>query len=381
MLEFINTSEFMQFLFDREDLAEKAGQIVQGVLESRSPRLSDISHRMKGNPEANYKVIQRFLERADPREAVIRLFQEEAPFVIADPTEIPRPQAKKTPYVGTLKDGKTKGFWLLMLATPFRGRAIPCGFVTYSSRTIAEDVTSRNQEHDRAFQTVKRLVGERPLVLDREFSYLSLLEKLVAEKMNFVIRLNLGSHPPIFTNDEGRRIELTVAPGETAIYHQIYYKGQVLVNVIGTWEKGFRKPLWVMTTLAPGKGLEIYQARMKIEESFRDLKSLLHLDKVVNKTQSNMEKMVALVLIAYAVGLLVGESIRDHLYGSSEKASATTSGQQDPAHKGKYWALYSGLFVLLKQKITLTHQVLEQLILAVQHAFACLVLGDVRCHV
>lgn len=381
MLEFINTSQFMQFLFDREDVADKAGQIIEAILESRSPRLSDISHRMRANPSANYKMIQRFLEQVDPREAVIRLFQEEAPFVIGDPTEIARPQAKKTRYVGTLKDGKTKGFWLLMLATPFRGRAIPCGFVTYSSRTIAEDVTSRNQEHDRAFQSVKYLVGERPLVLDREFSYLGLLEKLVAEEVNFVIRLNMGSHPPVFTNDEGRRVELTVAPGETAVYHQIYYRGQVLVSVIGTWKKGFRKPLWVMTNLAPEEGLEIYRARMKIEESFRDLKSLLHLDKVVNKTQSNMEKMVALVLIAYAIGLLVGESIRDHQYGSSELADATTSGKQNPTHKGKYWKLYSGLFVLLKQKITLTHQVLEQVILAVQRAFACLVLGDVRCYV
>ena len=381
MLEFINTSGFMQFLFDQEDLAEKAGQIAQAILESRSPRLSDISHRMKGNPEANYKAIQRFLGQADPREALIRLFQEEAPFVIGDPTEIPRPQARKTAYVGTLKDGKTKGFWLLMLATPFRGRAIPCGFVTYSSRTIAEGVTSRNQEHDRAFQSVKHVVGERPLVLDREFSYLSLLEKLVAEEVNFVIRLNLGSRPPIFTNAEGRQVELMITPGEIAVYHQIYYRGQVLVNVIGSWEKGFRKPLWVMTNLSSEKGLEIYQARMKIEESFRDLKSLLHLDKIMNKTQENMEKMVALMLIAYAIGLLVGESIRDHLYGSTEPTSATTSGKQDPAHKGKYWTLYSGLFVLLKQKIALTRQALEKLISAVQGAFACLVLGDVRCYV
>jgi len=43
MLEFINTSGFMQFLFDREDLAEKAGQIVEAILESRSPRLSKTS--------------------------------------------------------------------------------------------------------------------------------------------------------------------------------------------------------------------------------------------------------------------------------------------------------------------------------------------------
>jgi hypothetical protein len=57
------------------------------------------------------------------------------------------------------------------------------------------------------------------------------------------------------------------------------------------------------------------------------------------------------------------------------------SEQHDSVHKGKYWKRYSGLFVLLKQKITLTHQALEQVILAVQRAFACLVLGDIRCYV
>jgi len=101
----------------------------------------------------------------------------------------------------------------------------------------------------------------------------------------------------------------------------------------------------------------------------------------VNKTQGNMEKMVALVLIAYAIGVLVGESIRDHTYGLSEQAHAAAPRKQNQLHKGKYWKLYSGLFVLLKQKILLSHQVLEQVILAVQRAFACLVLGDVRCYV
>ena len=80
--------------------------------------------------------------------------------------------------------------------------------MTYSSPTIVEGVTSRNQEHDRAFQSVKHVVGERPFVLDSEFSYLRLLEKLVAEEVNLVIRLNLGSHPPVFTHAEGRRVEL-----------------------------------------------------------------------------------------------------------------------------------------------------------------------------
>jgi hypothetical protein len=123
MFELISFEGFAQELFDRQ--AVKAARKTLGMLEARSPRLSDISHRMSGSPAANYKAIERFMEQADPKAALQRLFQEDAPFVIGDPTEIKRPQAEKTPYVGTLKDGKTRGFWLLLLATPYRGRAIP----------------------------------------------------------------------------------------------------------------------------------------------------------------------------------------------------------------------------------------------------------------
>jgi hypothetical protein len=376
MYEFIKIREFARYLFDQESVADRAAQIIEGILEARSPRLSDISQRMRGKPAANYKRIQRFLDEADPREVMVRLFQEEAPFVIGDPTEIPRPQAYETPYVGTLQDGKTKGFWLLMLATPFRGRAIPCGFVTYSSRTIADEASSRNLEHDRAFQGVKELLGDRPLVLDREFSYLGLLEKLAKEQLNFVIRLNMGSQPPIFTNPEGERVELVIWPGQRPVYRQLYYRGRVAVNVIGIWREGFERPLWIMTNLDPEVGLQIYRARMKIDQSFKDLKSLLGLTKIMNKSQENMEKMVALLLIAYTIGLLVGESLRDKMYGGPE--SAPNSPKQPTS---KRWKLYSGLFVLIKQKICLSKQVLDQLISTVLHAFIRLVRGDVRTYV
>ena len=56
----------------------------------------------------NYKAIQRFLGSTDPQAVLLRLFQEEAPFVIGDPTEMPRPQAKKSEYVGTLNDGEAR---------------------------------------------------------------------------------------------------------------------------------------------------------------------------------------------------------------------------------------------------------------------------------
>jgi hypothetical protein len=283
MDKFINNHEFMVELFDDIDIAERAGEISAAILEARSLRLTDIAVEMEGESAAGYKRIQRFLKKTDPRTALWRLFQEDAEFVIGDPTEIERPQAWKTEYVGKLKDGKTRGFWALILATPYRGRAIPCGLVTYSSRTIAQNADSRNLNHFRAFAALKDLLGERPLVLDREFSYLELMLNLFEEQINWVIRLNLRANPPKFYDQDGKEVALTISPGETVTLNKVWYMGKALVNVIGTWKKGLDEPMWVMTNLEAKRALRIYFARMKIEETYRDLKSLLGMTKLMNK--------------------------------------------------------------------------------------------------
>jgi hypothetical protein len=60
--------------------------------------------------------------------------------------------------------------------------------VDYSSRTINQEAKSCNQRHFTAFQQAKEQLVKRPLMLDREFSYLELPENLVQERVNFVIR-------------------------------------------------------------------------------------------------------------------------------------------------------------------------------------------------
>lgn len=386
MTKFINIYRFMQYLFDEESTARKAAEIGQAILAARSLRITDIATKMSGTSEASYKRIQRFVQQVDPREALWRLFQEEAEFVIGDPTEIERPQAWKTSYVGTLKDGKTKGFWTLLLATPYRGRAIPCGFITYSSKTIASKLDSRNLNHFRAFEGLKDLLGERPLVLDREFSYLELLLNLVEEQVNFVIRLKLGIHPPKFWDSDGREVVLSLSPGQTVIHNRVWYKGQVCVNLIGKWKKGLSEPLWVMTNLEAEKGQRIYLSRMKIEQSLRDLKSLLGMTKLMNKQQTYMEKMLALLLLVFAIGLLVGERLRDHLYGELIAGSEPLSdSERIPGRldrkKGKKWKRYSGLFVLLKQKWSLTARDRRSIFDDAFSAFISLVQLPVRTHV
>jgi hypothetical protein len=51
---------FVQDFFDDRAAAQKATQIVNGILKARSPRLSEIARAMKGSEAANYKCIQRF---------------------------------------------------------------------------------------------------------------------------------------------------------------------------------------------------------------------------------------------------------------------------------------------------------------------------------
>jgi len=65
-----------------------------------------------------------------------------------------------------------------------------------------------------------------------------------------------------------------------------------------------------MTNLESKRGLEIYKKRMLIEESYKDLKSLLGIDKNMCMREDRMEKMMSMAFISYMIGLIVGEELR-----------------------------------------------------------------------
>lgn len=130
--------------------------------------------------------------------------------------------------------------------------------------------------------------------------------------------------------------------------------GQIFVNLIGWWKEGFSEPMWIMTNLSAEQGLTIYLQRMKIEEAFRDMKSLLGLEKMMHKKRELMEKMVALMLIAYAISLVLGETLRDHCFPKDH-----------PKHN-----VFSGLLVLLKLKLTLPPSILPPLSVSALAAFS-----------
>ena len=92
----IRIMEFAEQLFDQPKVARQAGAIMQAILACQSPRISDIASRLAGRQAAAYKRVQRFLQESEPKQALRLLFNEQAEFVIGDPTEIERPHARKT---------------------------------------------------------------------------------------------------------------------------------------------------------------------------------------------------------------------------------------------------------------------------------------------
>jgi len=156
-----------------------------------------------------------------------------------------------------------------------------------------------------------------------------------------------------------------------------------LVNLVGVWEEGFKSPLWITTNLDPEEGLRIYKLRSKIEVCFRDLKNLLHMDKVMNKARPYLEKTLALILITYAIAILIGEAIR-HVRLAHVEPDKVDLHQPPEIEKSSKWHSFSGLFLLLKRCRHLDARTLRQIVQAVFSIFLNLVFGNnvrsfVRC--
>ncbi len=100
-----------------------------------------------------------------------------------------------------------------------------------------------------------------------------------------------------------------------------------------------------------------------------------------------MAKRVALALRVFSIGLWVGERLCDEVHGPVPEAATQRSqkkGRRSAArgpHWGRKWKRYSGLFVLLKQKVDLSAQRLRHVLQTARESFIRLVYHPVRTYV
>jgi len=221
---------------------------------------------------------------------------------------------------------------MVVFAQPYRGRAIPFHFGIYSESTLNKGVTSRNLEWRELVWEIKELVDETPLVFDREFSAQKWLKALEEAECKWAVRLNAKSGVKFF-DEEGEEVPLLLEKGEKRNLRGVYYRGETKVNVASVWRKGCREPLWVMGNLPPDELVEVYEERMKIEQTFKDSKSLLDLEKVMSKKRGQLEIVLALVLLAYGLGLMIGEAARDEAYGGDDDDTAQEAEKKGAPHR------------------------------------------------
>ena len=377
MLKFIPWKAILASWVAPVRLVEVLAEVLQAILQAGSARWSDIARQMSGSEAAAYKRLQRLVARFDPREVLRQWCVQDAHIVILDATEVERPYAYRTEYVGVLppkeetkrrrrparkaKKGQEtsertsrtrRGFWLLLLGLPFRGRVLPWGWWTYSSKTLDEEATSQNLVLRRFLEDLRQLLQGRPLVADRGFHDRKFFAWLQKYGIPFIVRVRMK--PPLVLEDEqGTRLRPVLQPGETRVWESVRHHELEGLTLIGYWEEGWSEALWLLTTWPdPAQALAWYRWRMRIEAGFRDLKSLLDIEANMNQRQVWMDRTMGLVLLAYGIALLAGELLRDAFWGPGLPANWATWHRPERPHRR--WFAYSGFFVIKKLKHTLT---------------------------
>ena len=101
---------------------------------------------------------------------------------------------------------------------------------------------------------------------------------------------------------------------------------------------------------------------------------------------SDLQKSAVCARVKYSIGVLTGEGVRDAVYGERIEDPTTVLPtervpNQPQSRQSRKWKQYSGLFILLKQKLDLPLKRRRKIYRQVLPAFTCLTQYPVRTHV
>ncbi len=335
------------------EFAELIGSMIWSFQQTRRLRISSISAALPGNYETNYKKITRMLNKLDVSqlsEALLTFIDSTSKMILLDFTEMVRKGANKTNYVGYLKDGKTHGYNILALSVPFKGRSKVIFADIISSSTIDQTNIGKWKFLQNALQPLFDLLCNKIIIADRELSNEEMIKFFTTRQIHYAIRLkvNSGRHTVNITDKKYRKIDISITRGSKKNWKEVYYKGNVKVNIAAEWQSNMHEALYVITNCEPCEGLKYYKKRMKIEESFKDIKDKLGFTKLMNKTVNNLHKLLLIGLIAYNLLILIGEIVRNQVLSKRERLK------------------FSGLHVLLNMIYSYTRHKLRKAICQVQ---------------
>lgn len=327
------------------------GEVLYGMQARGSVKLSEIGRALEEETPLK-KVIERLgrqLERRGVRERVRRNHLAEAAgritgesLLVADPTDITKPYARKMEHQAPVRDGSTgeigEGYWCFQVVAARRDSAtvVPLYQELYSQR--APGFLSENEEMKRGMAAVAEVTGGRGTwVVDRGGDRGELLDWFLERGESFLIRMRgdrhvrwgrstrsmeevaarvrrVGRHTVTKETARGERVlELCYGTAQVRLPgHQ--HKALTLLVVDGVGEE----PLLVLTDWSVGRSkrrmrkvLESYLARWRVEETIRFIKQSYELEDIRILTYERLQTMAVLVMAAaYFVCMELGEQLR-----------------------------------------------------------------------
>ena len=209
----------------------------------------------------------------------------------------------------------------LVIAIPFRHRAIPVFWFIYKNQQIRDGIYKSHNEiiqyfceyiYQQALQVMTRNTQRPVLVFDRGFARAKYVIKfLKAKHIPFTMRVSRN----VGITHHGSRKKLDDMPD--GWYPQILYHAQhqIPLQLYIIRDKDFKDPMYLISNHINGHQIHhCYKRRMQIEHGFRDIKSCFGFGKLVLKkpTQTRIDVLWFCACLAYGLLFISYEKAATH---------------------------------------------------------------------
>ena len=243
------------------------------------------------------------------------------------------------------------GWKAVVVAIPFRHRAIPVFWFIYSDAQIREGIYKSHNEiiqyfcgyvYQAALEGVSKQDQRPVLVFDRGFARARYVIKFLKDRdIAFVMRV--PRHVGVSLDGSLKKLDDL----QTGWYPHVLYQTheQIPLQLYIIRDEGFKDPMYLISNRLCGHQIHhCYKRRMQIEHGFRDIKSCFGFGKLVLKKPTQARLDVLWLAACFAYGLL---------FISYEKGAST---HWQKAHNSNHRKTFSVITIIKKVLTDLWNQ-------------------------
>jgi transposase len=196
----------------------------------------------------------------------------------------------------------------IVVAIPFRMRAIPIYWKIYTNEQI-QNMMYRSKNTlvwdflDNLTKVQKQALGKRRhliWIFDRGFADVKLMIRLKKANIHFIIRVKQNVGVEVLGYVGTLKNFRKTGYFENIVYHK---EERIKVNLFCAWDETEDEPMLLVSN-QPAALLLLYRQRMKIEEGFRDLKTL-KIQEIETEGRFPRKNRSALASLCHGYGIII----------------------------------------------------------------------------